>query len=699
MTDQLTAVRQLESEFAEAMQRLYAVGNGLARLRAGMETTTAAAGAAQPTTRPVTGPAARPAGPAGAPRPGPPRPSTVPVPVTPAEAGQPAGAAARDAPLAPPGTPQWRPPTGAPPAAPRWWQREGAVTRALGIAGAVVTLLGVAMLLVLAAQRGWFGPVPRVLAGAALAAGLVVVGVRARRRDEAEGRRTAGPVAITGTGYAAAYLDLVAVTAVYGWAPPSVGLLVAGALALSGVLLARRWDSELLAVITVGGAALLGPVVGDGPDPLVAAFLVVLALAAWLPARDRRWPVLTAVRLLPAVLLLLAGVVDSPPDSVGLVSLLVLGVVLAAATAGTSVVAARLHPTDLTVTAGLVATALPVLAAFATQPDPVRPFGLAVTGAAYLVVVAATRDEPLGPVPGHLTAGAGSVATVALVAAVVTGAPDGWRGTWLLLLAGAYLWVAGATRSRIALALGAVVTGLAALDYLPHAGAVLWEATAVEHDMGAALRDSLLAAGVVAAALWASGRVVPLPLSVRRGAIAVAWLAGLVVSATASVATGVLIGRAVGAPSAGFVAGHAVATVAWMCAAAYLLVHGLRRSRDAELAVRLGLALAAVSVAKLLLFDLASLSGLGRVLAFLGTGLVLLGTGTAYARALERRRRDEAAAVTPPPVGSPPGTPPPGTPPPVGSPPGTPPPGTPPQVGSPPGTPPPGTPPPGTPAR
>src|SRR5690242_10224782 len=41
MSDQLQDVRRLENEFADAMNRMYAVGNGLARMRAALEVQTA----------------------------------------------------------------------------------------------------------------------------------------------------------------------------------------------------------------------------------------------------------------------------------------------------------------------------------------------------------------------------------------------------------------------------------------------------------------------------------------------------------------------------------------------------------------------------------------------------------------------------------------------------------------------------------
>jgi uncharacterized membrane protein len=75
-----------------------------------------------------------------------------------------------------------------------------------------------------------------------------------------------------------------------------------------------------------------------------------------------------------------------------------------------------------------------------------------------------------------------------------------------------------------------------------------------------------------------------------------------------------------------------------MLAAAWLLLHGLEHARDADLTLRTGLLLAGISVAKLFLFDLAALSGLVRSVAFIVTGLLLLATGSRYAKAWERRR-------------------------------------------------------------
>lgn len=93
------------------------------------------------------------------------------------------------------------------------------VGKLLAIAGVAVTLIGVALLLVLAAQAGILRPEIRVAGGAALAAALVGVGVWLYRRP---GGRV-GAIALAATGIATAYIDVIAITAIYDWvSAPSV---------------------------------------------------------------------------------------------------------------------------------------------------------------------------------------------------------------------------------------------------------------------------------------------------------------------------------------------------------------------------------------------------------------------------------------------------------------------------------------------
>ena len=308
-------VQQLESDFADAMARMYAVGNGLARLRSELEREGATHGipdAVPPAPAPTP-----------APRPVAPAPSLAPPPVAPPPS---------PAPLPPPAA--WAQPV---PAGPPWYRREGAVTRVLAVAGAVITMAGVAMFLVLAAQRGWFGPEARVAAGAVLAAVLIGLGVRGGRADQrASGTVGSAPVALVATGVATADLDVVAVTTGYGWIPAGAGLALAAAVALAGLHLARSWTSELLAVLVVLGAAILAPVVAQGGGWVVSGYLAILCIVGWWAGGTRTSPLLTLARVVPVSLALLVAASDGATGGADDTGHLVVAALVLAATLVTS---------------------------------------------------------------------------------------------------------------------------------------------------------------------------------------------------------------------------------------------------------------------------------------------------------------------------------------------------------------------------
>ena len=610
MNQQLQDVRRLEVEFAEAMNRMYAVGNGLARVRASLEldpaagwTAPAAATAPTPSSLPTTTPAGGPA------------PTRTPAPERPAVA-----------------------------ALPSWWQRESAVTRVLALAGAVVTLIGVAMLLALAVQQGWFVPELRVALGVLLAVSLVGAGHVVRARESRHGRSSAAPVALAATGYAAGYLDVVAVTTVYGWVPRIGGLLLAALVAVTGLLLARRWDRQLLAVVTVLGATLLAPFVTGRVGDEVSLFVVVLSAAALLARGDRGWPMLALARTLPAGALVMLGIEaaegDGSPSRIAVVAATTL--TLTALVGAVS--AARHDAKDLVGSAATAAAAVVLLVSFGVHGETLRTTGFALVALAFAVALAVTARTPVGPVPTPVATTLGAVSGLSALLAVTSGAPDRWIVTGILLTALGYAAAAVTTRSRATLWVAAGTTAVAAVAYLVHPFAVIELSEARNHDAVTALLDSALAGGVAAVGAWGVDVVRGVPAQVRRLARLAALVAGLVTSAVAVVSVGLLVGEAWGAPSTGFLAGHALATVLWMLASAWLLLRGLRAASRRVLSLRLGLGLAAVSVAKLFLFDLATLDGLWRVLAFIVTGLLLLASGTAYAKALERTRPTGANA-------------------------------------------------------
>src|SRR6478752_7102393 len=357
------SVLQLESDFADAMNRMYAVGNGLARLRSEIDREDAVGLAPRAVHR--------------APLPV----ATVPA-ATAATAGGPAPTAPATPGWTPPGPSTAPPPRVAPLAPPvAWYRREGAVTRVLAVAGAVITMAGVAMLLVLAAQRGWFGPGARVGAGAALAAGLAWLGLRGGETDHRAGKAVgSAPVALVATGAAAAYLDVVAVTSGYGWVAPAPGLLLAAAVALGGLHLARRWGSELLAVLMVLGAATLAPFVAQGGGWVVSAFLAVLCVAGWWAGGSHTRPALTVVRTVPVTFSLLVGAVTEAGTGPGAVGHVAVAAVVLAVTLATSALSVRRDAHDVSASMAVALLAVGLLATSATLTDPWRT--LTLTGAA-----------------------------------------------------------------------------------------------------------------------------------------------------------------------------------------------------------------------------------------------------------------------------------------------------------------------------
>jgi hypothetical protein len=514
------------------------------------------------------------------------------------------------------------------------------VTAVLAVAGALITMAGVAMLLVLAAQHGWFGPAARVASGGVLAGLLVALGVRGAEADRRGDRGVVGsaPVALVATGAAAAYLDVVAVTSGYGWVSPAVGLALAGAVALGGLHLARRWGSELLAVLMVLGAAALAPFVAQGGGWVVSAFLAVLCVAGWWAGGSHTRPALTVVRTVPVTFSLLVGAVTEVGTGSGAVGQVAVAAVVLAVTLATSTLSVRRDGHDVSASAAVALLAVGLLATSATLTDPWRTLTLAGAAGVLLLVATSLGRPPVGPLAGHLVLTTGVAGTAFAVFAVVSGAPDRFLATGLLLLALAGLAAAGVSRSRTTLALAAGTTFVAVLSWTPHPLATVSASAAGAHDMAVALLDSLLVAAVVATGLWAVAAQRGLGREVRLTATVAAWVLGLAASTTASVALGTLLGAEAGEPALGFTIGHAVATVTWMLAAAWLLLRGLEHSRDADLTLRTGLVLAGISVAKLFLFDLAALNGLVRSVAFIVMGLLLLATGSRYAKAYERRR-------------------------------------------------------------
>ena len=485
------------------------------------------------------------------------------------------------------------------------------IGKLLAVAGVAVTLIGVVLLLVLAAQAGILRPEVRVPAGAALAGALVLVGVRWNRRP---GGRT-GAIALTATGIAAGYIDIMAVTTIYHWVPAPVALLVAAGTAGAGLTLAGRWDSEPLALLVGVPLLILAPIVAGGITLLLIGFMIALSAVALLVALGRDWPWLHAARtaavsgpLLVALAALPFGTSDDPGllgAASGVAALLaVIGAVLLAPSAGNRIVLALLT----------VAGTAPVLLAGITVERGLGALLTATLAAVLLAVVAAAHRLPGvgGPVAQIFSA----LAAVSVLIAVLV-AFDGRLVAPVLLALAVTVAVAG-RHSVVARWAAIGFTGVGSLMLQFYAPIfTLFEATPL---------PARIALPVLASAVLLAGCAV---LSARSAPVAdedqrsLCWGIAAAVCIYAVTLFTVTAGVLIAGVDGGFLAGQMAATICWIVMAAALFAVAQNRRREDRAAPILGgLALTAAATTKLFLFDLGTLDGMFRVVAFIVVGLV-----------------------------------------------------------------------------
>jgi len=164
--------------------------------------------------------------------------------------------------------------------------------RTLAWAGAVATVLGVVLLFVLAASRGWVTPPMRLGIGVLVSAGLLGVSLELDRRSW----RADAILAAAGAGIAGLYATLWAAASLYGYVSAAGASGLAAAIAALAVVVAIRFGQEPLAVFGVSGAMLAPVLVGSGGGSHashISAYAVLYAavmLAATLPLYARfRW--------------------------------------------------------------------------------------------------------------------------------------------------------------------------------------------------------------------------------------------------------------------------------------------------------------------------------------------------------------------------------------------------------------------------
>jgi uncharacterized membrane protein len=510
---------------------------------------------------------------------------------------------------------------------------DGWIGKVLAVAGVAVTLVGVVLLLVLAAQAGILRPEFRVAAGAVLAGALVGAGWWLNTRP---GGRV-GAIALAATGIAAAYMDVIAVTTIYGWVTAPVGLVSAAVVGGGGLTLARRWDSEHLGLLVLVPLIGLGPVVTDGITLLLVGFMLALS-AATLPVQlGKDWTGLHAARVAAATLPLLVALAVVPRGS-GHAAWVAGACGIAAALAIVSALILLPRSSRPVATALLAAAGtLPVLAVSAVAGRVTSALSAGVLAAALLAIVLV--GERLPNVTGAVRQ-IWSVLSAAAALIAVAVAFDGPVAAPLLLAMAAVVAVAG--RSSTVARWCAMAFGVAgACYYLGYAPpSMLTSATSVTTPVAVStLIASLLLVACAVAMTWSwIGKADDV---IRLGWTAVA-LIGMYAITMFTVTAGVLFGGEV----YGFFAGHVAATICWIGLAAGVFRYAAKLSRE-ERSVQIGagMALVAAAMAKLFLFDLGTLDGIFRVVVFIVVGLVLLGMGAGYARLLAQQDQQEQQPV------------------------------------------------------
>jgi uncharacterized membrane protein len=201
-----------------------------------------------------------------------------------------AAAPARVPVAAPPASP---PPPPAPPRPPFDWGKfadQLFAARTLAWAGGVATALGIVLLFVMAASRGWITPPMRVGLGVVVSVALLGAALELDRRRW----RADAILAAAGVGIAGLYTCLWASSSLYGFVGAAGASALAAGIAALAVAVAVRIHQEPLAVFGIAGAMLAPVLVSLDVTAPGLLFSAVMA-AATLPLHARlRWTYILA---------------------------------------------------------------------------------------------------------------------------------------------------------------------------------------------------------------------------------------------------------------------------------------------------------------------------------------------------------------------------------------------------------------------
>lgn len=470
--------------------------------------------------------------------------------------------------------------------------------RLLGLAGGGAVLVGVGLLVAMAAERGLLGEGARVALALAGSLALLGAGVWLHERRG----RTQASLAAVGTGVAALYLTLTAASALYRLVPVTFALALAVLIGVLATVLAVRWEATAVAGLGILGALAAPVLVGAPARAGTLAFLLVAHAAAVAVLVWRGWDWLGTGAFGVVTAQVTAWAVGAPPTASLVTVLALFGALNLVGAVGFAV---RRRGAAL----GHASIMLAASSAVVTGGLGVVVLG-ADTGGRWLAVLAvvhgclglavAGRDRGVARLLCALAVLLGDAAFALLADGPVLAV--GWAASAALLAAAGRADPRDAAVVRVGIKIQLSLAGAHALLVQAPPTALL---DGVEDLLGAAV-----ALAATAGAAWCCRRLAPL------GGVAAAVVVYLV-----SVAIVTLTGGQ---------DGQVLVSGLWsVCGVAALWV-GLRRDESGWR--RAGFALMALATAKVALYDLAALEQAYRSVSTIALGLLLLCGAYVYQR-------------------------------------------------------------------
>ncbi|NLG55925.1 MAG: DUF2339 domain-containing protein [Rhodococcus sp.] len=287
---------------------------------------------------------------------------------------------------------------------------------------------------------------------------------------------------------------------------------------------------------------------------------------------------------------------------------------------------------DVWAAISMVVSAVPILAVGTMFPPLGGAIIAVVTAVVYFTVVA--FDGRIAPALQGCAVGVGTVALLAVCLYIGSGPL-----TAVLLLGNAavFLELSRQVRSRLVYGSGLALLAAGVLAYsITVPLDALIDSSLAIRELGVAALIASTAFAVAAVLAVCATRSLSMVSKESTGVLMAVSGGAVLYAATAAAVT---VGVWISPDRTGFVAGHTCATILWMLTATGVIIFGLNNQAYRKAAVGSGLVLAGAALVKLFFFDLATLSGMFRVAAFLVAGLLLLFAASYFGR---RMRVDES---------------------------------------------------------